>query len=237
MMKIRMMAKADWKNISRDAISFVVLLVPLMLFFVMKFLIPVIRDFALQWFELQEYYILIFSLFFIMVPYMTGILAGFLFLDERDQHILEAIAVTPLQRRGHLWFRSSLMMLLSLAFALGLYPWSGLVSPDWMRLLVVALVASLEVPLFALLLLSIAHNKVEGLAISKFLGLVSFAPIIAFFLSGAWKYTMAWSPPFWLVQAYLADSSSAFWIHIGVGLAYHIVLVGLLIRRMENEAE
>jgi len=237
MKRFVMMLQADLKNISRDAMSFMILLVPPLLFLVMKFLIPLFQILVVEWFDLSHYYSLIFSVFIIMVPYMTGILAGFLLLDERDQHILEVIAITPLQRSGHLWFRSGSMMFLSVAFAIGLYPWSSLVTPNWLRLIFVVLVATLEVPLFALFLLSIAQNKVEGLAISKFMGLFSFAPILAYFLPGIWKYTMAWSPPFWLVQAYLAESQPAFWIFLVVGLLYHSLLLWVLIGHMERKSE
>ncbi len=233
MSRTSVMMQADMKNISRDALSLVILMIPLIIFSFLRWGVPLVRGVCLQWFDLSDYYMLIYALFFLMIPYMSGILAGFLFLDERDQHILEVIAVTPLQRRGHLWHRSLLMMGVAVVFCVGLFPWVGLVQIDWTRQVLVSLAVSLEVPLFALLLLALAGNKVEGLALSKFLGLVSFAPIVAYFLPGAWKFTMAWSPPFWMVQAYMADSAVSFWVLLGVGLVYHVVLVGVLVKRME----
>lgn len=105
------------------------------------------------------------------------------------------------------------------------------------------LIAGTEAPIVALLLATLASNKVEGFAIVKGLSGVQMLPIGAMFLPGAWQ-VIAWVlPSYWLVRAFgVAGGSAAeaavgggsFWLLAAIALVAHLLLLGWLVRRFNR---
>lgn len=48
---------------------------------------------------------------------LLGILAEFIILDERDDHLLEYYAITPLQKSGYLGYRLLMPVIISFIFS------------------------------------------------------------------------------------------------------------------------
>ena len=101
-------------------------------------LIALLARYGVPWFtdwlinatgvDLTPYYPLLTSLL-ILFPQFTGVVFGFLLLDERDQHTLDAMMVTPLPLRVFLIYRVSAAILMAFLLALvtlAIYNPSGL---------------------------------------------------------------------------------------------------------------
>jgi len=56
------------------------------------------------------------------------------------------------------------------------------------HLLPVLLIAALEAPIMTLFLGAFANNKVEGITLSKAMGIMFVAPVVVYFLESNWQY-------------------------------------------------
>jgi hypothetical protein len=110
---------------------------------------------------------------------------------------------------------------------------SGIVTVSWPLLIAIQLLAAIEAPIVALVLASIAANKVSGLALMKALQAVLTAPIGAWFVGMPLQLVAGIIPSYWPMRAYwsAADSDPALWIYLAIGFASHIALLAWLLRR------
>jgi fluoroquinolone transport system permease protein len=107
-----------------------------------------------------------------------------------------------------------------------------------MPLLAVLLLAAVETPVMSLFLADFAENKVQGFALVKGLGAVLLAPVVAAFVDLPWQLLAGIVPSYWPLRAYWSAASPGtrleFWLFLGVGFAYHLLLLVWLLRRFER---
>lgn len=128
--------------------------------------------------------------------FLVGWVAGFLFLEDRDDGPLLAVDVTPVGKGGYVAYRVALAGLLIAAITL---PATLVLAPQAhpaLALLIAGLVA-VEGVCAAIILPALARNKVEGLALTKVTNLFSLVPLVAIIPSG-WRYLTGILPPFWI---------------------------------------
>lgn len=205
---------------------------PLALLLVARFGFPAVRDwlFTAYAFDLGDY--ALFTLIFLaaVIPLLIGTLTGLLMLDERDEQLIAVLSVTPLTRRGYLLYRLLLPTALCLIWSTIFLAFSGLSTFRLASVYSLVLLA-LEAPWFALLLVSFASNKVEGLAYSKLGGLLIGGPIAAYFVAGGWQWLGAWIPTYWAAKPLLLGASGDQHLSGGsfaAGLLFHLLLLWLM---------
>ena len=233
---VRAIGPIDVKSVRRDSLLRWVLLLPLLLAAAVRWLLPdmVGRVEALTRIELLPYLPIVLSYaLLLLTPVMAGVLIGFLLLDQRDDHTLTALQVTPLPMNSYLAYRLAVPMLLSLVLTLGVFPLAGLMDAGLVPLLLAALVATPLAPIFALALASFAGNKVQGFALMKAGSVLYFPPLIAYFVSAPWQWAFGIMPNFWPAQLYwLAQAGEPhYWLALPIGLAYQALLLVVLVRR------
>jgi hypothetical protein len=159
-------------------------------------------------FRLSEYYPVI-SAFLLQLPGLfAGGVTGFSILEDRDEGILSAMAVTPIGRAGYLTSRLLFPALLAVAGALIVVPLAGLHLPDPARLLLAAAASAPLAPVSALLLVTLAADKVEGLAIWKLVGFLFVGPLVQVLPSGA--QAAGWPlASYWATRVYLSGAADA----------------------------
>jgi fluoroquinolone transport system permease protein len=111
----------------------------------------------------------------------------------------------------------------------------GLITVPFAPLLPIALLAALEGPIFALLLASLAANKVQGLAVMKGLSLILVAPLVAYFVAEPSQWLFGLAPTFWPIKAFwqaLAGESWRFTVSLGFIINGSILL--LLLRHFKH---
>lgn len=236
MQTIRALAATDARNMSRDALLRFLLVYPLLLGLLLRWLVPFATERLAGHVDLVPHYPLIIAYFGILItPQLSGLLIGFLLLDERDDRTLTALQVTPLSMNTYVGYRLALPMLVSLA-ATYLVMWMvNVVDVPYAKLLPIALLASIEAPIFGLMLVALAKNKVQGIALMKGLGIFSVAPIAAWFVAEPWQYLLGVVFTYWPAKAFwqMMDGEPM-GLSIGVGLVLHLALLALLLRRFNR---
>jgi fluoroquinolone transport system permease protein len=116
-------------------------------------------------------------------------------------------------------------------------PLTGLVElSGLLQILPAALVASLFAPVVSLFLVAFARNKLEGFALMKGAGVVLLGPLGSFFVDGGAQYLFGILPTFWSLRAFVASlEHEPYAGYITVGIAYNLLLIGILYRRYQVE--
>lgn len=233
------LARADLRIVARDGFMGFLLLYPLALTLVLRWVLPLAAERLASRIDLTTYYPLILGYQFVLLtPILFGVLAGLMLLDEKDEHTLTALRVTPLPRRAWLTWRLASPYLLGVTYAILLLEVVGLQAGPISPVLPVALVVGFEAPGFALFLSTFANNKVEGLAYMKAMGLFLIAPVIAWFFDAPWTLLLGIFPTYWPIKAYwlatAGEIGAGYGLHLAFGLAYHLVLLAWLMRRFNR---
>lgn len=227
---------ADRRQLWRDPLlRWILLLIPALLL-ALRWLVPWADNALAEWITLRDWYRLLVSGILPLAPMLVGTVVGFLFLDQKDDRTLQAMAVTPVGLKGYLVYRLALPMGLSLGFTLLLLPVIDLVPYGGGEVLFFALVTAPMGPLFTLYLAALADNKVQGFALTKATGALTMAPVFAWFVPEPWQFLFGIVPTYWVAKAYWV------WPHslvaaFGYGLLamiYQGVLVRVFYRRMNG---
>lgn len=234
------LALADLRQARRDPMLEVLLYVPILLLVLLRFGLPPLQKALLQYtgFDLALHYPFVFSMVPLLMPLMVGMVVGFILLDERDENILAAIAVTSLSRSAYLAYKTLLPLLYSSLFS---YLSLHLAGQSLFPLLSSApgvMAASLMAPCIAFFLAAYAENKVTGLVLAKASGLLLVFPVIAYLLPEQWAYLMAPAPTFWLSLHFtaLAEGKALAWPALAAGFLLMAALLLFLIGRFEKRA-
>ncbi|MEE8586127.1 MAG: hypothetical protein V3T83_14885 [Acidobacteriota bacterium] len=228
----------DVRNVGRDPMLRLLALMPFFLAAGMRWGTP----FAAQLldeqmaFDLTPYYMLIVSMMLPVMPMICGMLIGFLLLDQRDDRTLTALQVTPLTLGGYLVYRITLPMLVGAVTTLAFLPLIGLIEIAPATLLLGTLAAAPAAPIFALFLASFARNKVQGFALMKANGVVTWPLAAAYFVDYPWQLAFGLIPFYWPVKFFWMRQSGEehAWIFLVLGLIWQGILVWLLLRRFDR---
>ncbi|MFZ5351330.1 MAG: hypothetical protein ACOZCL_01260 [Bacillota bacterium] len=240
MKRAGVLIKGDIKNISRDPILLMSVFVPLLVSLVMKFGLPFASGILMDElaFDLTVYYELIISIMLLVSPLMLGMLSGFIILDEKDENLLTYYSITPLTKTGYLIYRMFFPIACGFVMTFFMIGIIGFVYIPFSRLLPIVLLVSMEAPMTALVLGIFAANKVEGLAISKAMGIFFFTPVAGYFIRSDWQLLAGIVPTYWISKAYIAgvNGLAAYWMYILAGMAVHLFYTYILYRQFEKKA-
>jgi fluoroquinolone transport system permease protein len=239
MRKMITLSLGDLKNIRRDGILILSLLGPVLLAPVLRFGLGPFTGFLqdLVGLDLSLHYPFIMSFLALLTPMMLGILAGFIILDERDENILTYYAITPLTKTGYLLYRILAPVVLGFGLTYLLLAFVGLTELNYLRLFPVIFMASLEAPMLALFLGAFAANKVEGLAVSKAMGITFMAPLAGYLVESNWQLLAGLFPPYWVTQAFLAAGGGEGYVFYTLGgLLVHGLAIWILVKKFAARA-
>jgi fluoroquinolone transport system permease protein len=231
----------DLVNIWRDSLLIYIVIVPWLMVLMLRLLIPNIS----AWFDntysidLETYYPLILSFLVMQTPLMFGIIAGLLVLDERDEHTLMALRVTPLPLLGYMGYRIGMTMLVSIVTVVLVLPLTGLLPLAQLPAVLPSVaLASLIGPLLALVMVVFAGNKLEGLALMKGFGILLVGPLAAYFITSRWQLLLGVLPTYWPARAYWeASNGGTGWPFLLVGFAYYVLLLVWLLGRFQRRLD
>lgn len=229
----------DFTSVRRDPMLRWMIFLPLVIALAMRLVLPPIVaqiDPRLPWELASLYPPLMAYMVLLLVPYLWGVIVGFLLLDQRDDRTLSALQVTPLSLDGYLRYRLFLPTLLTVFSAPLALVVTGLASLDLGAHLLLALAVAPQAPLVALALAALAQNKVQGLALMKVANVVLLPPLVAYFLPSAWQKPFLLVPTTW--PAYLLwdlqSGGAVAWFYLAGGLLYQLGLLWWLARRFER---
>lgn len=240
---IRVLGGIDAKNIGRDPLLRWMILFPLLLAVLVRWGIPPLEEFlsARYAFSLAPYHPLLMSFVLTAMPMLSGMVIGFLLLDQRDDRTLSALQVTPLALNGYLAYRLGLPMAMSLVSTLAVLPVTGYADLGFLSLLLAALAAAPVAPFYALSLGAFAGNKVQGFALTKAMGVLLAIPVAAWFVREPWQWVFGLVPLYWPAKVYwMLDAGSGkggVALLLAAGLLYQAAVVAGLLRRFRSQVE
>ncbi|MFD1412495.1 hypothetical protein [Oceanobacillus jeddahense] len=229
----------DIKNITRDSMLFGAMLAPVALALFVKYSISSFSEDlqAMYAFSIEQHFPFIMSFVILLPPFMLGVMAGLMILEEMDDHILSYIAVTPVSKSSYLLYRLLVPMVTSIILTIFVMIYTGLVNFT-MSLLPVVLQAALLMPIIALFLASFANNKVEGLAIGKAVGIIVVIPALTYFVESNWLFLLGVFPTFWISEAFMKNDEIALLhnIYVWIGFCVQGIYLYVLFKKFNRKA-
>ena len=223
----------DYKLLRGDPMLILSMMVPFILWSLMFFIFPLIAELVSSRFsyDITQWYKHALYFFMLLIPMMTGMVYGFILVDERDGGIITAISVSPAGKSGYLKTRLSIPMILSFVFIiLFQYTLPLQNSHSILQILLLSALISSQCLIILLVLGAFADNKIVGLAISKGFGILLIGPLFDYILPGALKWLGAYSPMFWTGRAFMAGTTQLFWFYLLIALMIHILIIFILFR-------
>lgn len=163
---------------------------------------------------------------------LPGVIFGFLLLEEKDQRTLPAIEVSPTPIDRYLVCRLALPAVLAfITSATMVLIINQAVLPTW-QVVLLALMACPTAPIFALFLCALAENKIQGFAVSKFLGIAGWTILIGWFVAPPWQWLFAVFPQFLVCKAYwmALEGAPLWWLTGLIGLTLQLALLAAMAR-------
>ena len=227
MNRILILSANDFRMVFRDPMLRIFLFMPLLVLAVVVWAIPLL--FA-AFPAAQAYNHVVLMLACMQTATMFGFISGFVFLEEKDEHVFAALRVMPVSAGTLVGVRMLLgftIAALTTVVLLRLAPW---VTMSWLQIILMALQYALLAPLLALLVVNFAKNKVEGLAQFKLYNFVLNLPVLIYFLPYRLLHALAVIPTYWTFRSVESlHGGGNFLLFYGIGIVvYGLVLVGLI---------
>lgn len=203
------------RQIRRDGMLLILLPVPLLVGLIFKFAVPYANAVLEEHFSLLPWYSLIDGMLVCLTPMFVAMISAFLLLEERDEGIGAYYQITPAADHAYLTARIGIPM--GWAFAVTIiitviFQISGL---SLMTILSSSLISALTGIFMAMMVVSIAGNRVEGLAVSKLMGVSFLGLLLVWFVPAPYSYFAAFLPSFW-IGAIIIDGVSLFKFICGI---------------------
>ena len=235
---IRVLVPSDLRLIWRDGflLSFLIFVMPLAALG-LHWLAPYVGGLVAQWVELEPYYGLILANAVIAgEPVMLGFVVGLLFVEERDEGTLLALQSSPLSLRIFLGYRLVASMMLNIVLTVIGIELANLVTVSWLELVASAALASLAIPIIALVYAAFIKNKVQALMLLKPVQIWGGLPTLLYFVPEPWNWIASVPGPayypmrlFWTA----AEGQAEWWILVPGVVVPGMALVWLF-RRFER---
>ena len=187
---IRVILPNDVRLIWRDGflLTFLIVVTPLA-GLCMHWLVPLVGDLVAQFVDLEPYYGLILANLLVAgEPVLLGFVIGMLFVEERDEGTLLALQASPLSLRTFVGYRLLVAMLLNVLLTMIAVLLVDLVSISWLALFATAAIASLTIPIVALVYAVFMKNKVQALMLLKPVQIWGSVPTLFFFVPTPWEW-------------------------------------------------
>ena len=232
---MRVLVPNDVRLIWRDGflLSFIMVVLPLACLG-LHWLVPYVGGLVAEWVELEPYYGLILANVLVAgEPVLLGFVIGVLFIEERDEGTLLALQASPLSLRSFLGYRLLAAMVLNVLLTMVGVLLADLVSVSWLELLASAALASLAVPLVALVYAVYIKNKVQALMILKPVQIWGGVPTLLFFVPTPWQWIGSVPGPLYYPMRLFwgaADGQAEWWLMVPGLIIPGVALLWLLHR-------
>lgn len=231
------MARNDVRLIGRD--SFLIGMIGMVLAtgVVLRFFLPWLETTLAEQQDLDlvvsDYYPMVTSYLVFLGAMLSGVIVGFILLDERDDNTLQALLVTPMPLSYYIAYRT--VVPTALGFVVGILDIlivNQAVLPIW-QIIPIAAVGALFGPVATMFFGGFAENKVQGFALVKILGAIGLLLVAAWFVPEPLQFLFGIFPPYWVAKSYwLAYDGNPLWIvTLLIGLVTLTGLIMLLARR------
>lgn len=255
MNKYIFLMKYEFKTILRDPISLYMCFFSVLILFASSFLFPKIinsvdpanKD------AKQAIVLLLLVIILAMGSYFIAAMGTFSLIENKDEHTINTIAVTPISISGYIRFKMTYLYIMSiLSSVLIIWGTKLLAGHKYVignvrlldnlqvsEVLAFAIVSSLFIPALALFQGALAKNKVEGFAFIKSTGIVALVPalIVLKGFSGWLQYILGIFPNFWAVKGIMLKllpmdnaANMSYPMYLTAGAVYNALILILAYR-------
>lgn len=227
----------DIRGTYRDPLLWMIVVAPVLWTAGVALLTPPITEMLADRyaFNLVPYYPLVLTAFLLLTSIIiTGAIAAFLVLDEVDAGTLTALRVTPVPLSALFAYRATTVMVVTTAYVVATMSLSGILRPGLVGALIpIGLLAGLSAVVTLLLIVALANNKIQGLAMVRALGmLVAGLPCLPWFIDSGWNLAFGVLPPYWAAKAFwVASDHGTWWPYLVGGVVYNLAIAWPLFRR------
>jgi fluoroquinolone transport system permease protein len=232
-------ARADVRALARDPLLRLILVAPIGLTGVLLLGVPLVENWAAGAFalDLAGYRPLVAAFIAcVTMPIFLGAMAGLLMLEDRESGILPAVAVSPAGLRSYLVVRcgwAAGAAAVTIAGALALHGGLGVGALGVGALTAVALLGGGYAAVVALLVGSLAGDRLEGLVVVKALTLPLALVLLVETIDAPWSWLLAVLPSYAPVVALLDGmAGKPLAAVVAFGVLQLAVWLGLLVHRM-----
>lgn len=220
---LRKLIKVELKNIIRDPMTTFMLIYPVIFALLGRYLIPYIQEKnpdMNQW--LMDMIVMFIA---VMTGFVYGAIAGFSILDDRDDLVFLSVKISPLSIKTYVFFKVIFIYIMAFFASLFIFWFADLYNFSFGHMVELSLLASLQAPITAFLINSLASNKVEGFAIMKLTGVLLMFPIAAIFFNDWKEFLFSIAPPFWVAKAIMVQ----YYESIGIPQTFNLGYYGYLV--------
>jgi fluoroquinolone transport system permease protein len=227
----------DIRGTYRDPLLVMIVLAPAIWTTGVVILVPRFTELVLERydFDLVSYYPLILTALLLLTSIViAGALAAFLVLDEVDAGTLTALRVTPVPLSTFFAYRAGTVMAVTTVYVVATLSFSGLLEAGLIPTLIpIGLLAGLSAVVTLLLIVAVASNKIQGIAMVRALGmLIAGLPCLPWFIDSAWSLAFGVLPPYWAAKAFwVASDHGTWWPYLLVGVVYNLAVAWPLFHR------
>lgn len=237
MLQWRRVVVADLRKVLTEPFFWLIMLAPVLMGWGLRYLLPYLNSQFVS-FQLADYYPLIVALLILTPPIYYGFVLALLLLEEKDEGVLLAVAVTPMQLPWFLFARTGVYTVISLPLIYFVHELIGVVSISQAELLLVALAAAPAAPMIVMLLTAFCKNQLEGFVMGKGMGFLILFPLAMYFVPDYWHLFCGILPTYWPIIAYFTavsaeGSNSFFYFAIAMAVIAQASATVLLYRRFE----
>ncbi len=182
----------DARLLRRDWILVVLLFGLPLAALLLRWFVPWLTGFLLEYVDLEPYRALIVAgLLVSNQPVFLGVVIGLLLIEEREQGTLLAIEASPLSAQRFLGYRVLVATLISFVLIPIDVLLAGLASVSWPVLLASSALASLTVPVVALVYATFVRNKVQALVWIRPVQGWAAVGVALYFAPTPWEWILA----------------------------------------------
>jgi fluoroquinolone transport system permease protein len=224
------------KQMTKDGMLLALLPSPFFMGILFKFGVPFVNELSEKQlsFSLVPWYGLVDGFLVCLTPLFTAMACAFLLLEERDEGIGAFYRITPAEGYPYLAARIGIPIVWAFAatvIALALCNISGLRFDAIMMSAIISTLAGLSM---ALMLVSLAGNRVEGLALSKLMGVSLLGLFLIWFVPRPYHFFGAFLPSLWIGKILMEGASMpAFMLGALASLLWIAFFVRRFLRRIE----
>jgi fluoroquinolone transport system permease protein len=229
-MMLLALSKFELKNLLRDKMTGLMVLYPLLMAGIGKYLIDnqFVEDQALG----------ITAMFLALIAgFMYGAMAGFSLLDDRDDQVFASIQISQMSLTYYIWFKVAFAYFFATISGFFIIWFTGVIPLSSIDILLISLLSALQTPITAFLVNAFANNKVEGFITMKATGFLLLFPVGGFFFLDGLEWLFAIAPAHWPAKAVqyallkphidagFMSMNLSFHQYIFIGIAYNMLLV------------
>jgi fluoroquinolone transport system permease protein len=227
----------DIRGTYRDPLLVMIVIAPVIWATGVALLTPMFTEMLAQRydFDLVPYYPLVLTAFLLLTSIIIpGGLGAMLVLDELDAGTMSALRVTPVPLSTFFAYRAVTVMVVTAIYVVATMSFSGILEPCLVPALIpIGLLAGMSAVVTLLLIVAVASNKIQGIAMIRALGmLIAGLPCLPWFIDSAWNLAFGVLPPYWAAKAFwVASDHGTWWPYLLVGVIYNVAVAWPLYRR------